>query len=69
MVGQRDHCRGAHSCPEIEQVSAAMPGRRPEQHRIEAGAKPLGGLCDGQTAAQKGVVCDVRTFYNFSAVG
>ena len=69
MVGERHESSGAHARAEVEQIALPVPHRRAEQHRIEAGAKPLGGLGDGQPAAQKGVVCDFRTFYNFSALG
>jgi len=40
-----------------------------EQHGIEAGAKASRRLGDGQPAAEKGVVCDFRAFYNCRAVG
>ncbi len=69
MVRQRHQRGGAGAGPEIEQRSGGMPDGGAEQHRIEAGAKALCRLGQGQPAAQKGVVCDVAAFYNFAVVG
>ena len=46
-----------------------MADGSPQKHGIQAGAEALDGLGEGQSPAQKGVMCDVGAFYNFRVVG
>ena len=69
MIGKRHEGRRPHPRPEIQQIAVAVANRGAEQNGIEARAESLGRLREGQSAAQKGVMCDFRTFYNLSAVG
>jgi hypothetical protein len=63
LMRERYKPGGANAAAHIEEAGAAGRHCRAEQHAIEAGAKPAGGLRHSEPATQKGVARYGLVFY------